>query len=336
MLINKANLQEALAIVKPGLATKEVIEQSTSFAFMTGRVVTYNDEISLSHPVEALDIEGAIQSDKLYQLLTKIKKDEIDLEVVGNEIVLSSGKLKAGFTLQSEIKLPLEELELKGKWKKLPENFLRYVGMAIPACSNDLTKPMMNCVHITKEGIIEASDSYKITHCELATEMPVSTFLLNYKSAALMVNMAPVSIHEGNGWVHFKTAQGTILSCRILEGDTFPDTSKFLTIKGETVTFPKTMLSVVERAAVFSKSEDGKNLPAEITLADNKLTIRAVTELGWSEEEVNAKYDGDIISFKANVSLLKEILSKTQTAILGKGKLFFQEEGWIYMTTLLM
>ena len=48
MKLNKADLQRALEIVKPGLANKEMIEHSTSFAFINGKVITYNDEISLS------------------------------------------------------------------------------------------------------------------------------------------------------------------------------------------------------------------------------------------------------------------------------------------------
>jgi len=39
MKINKKELKEALEIVKPGLANKEMIEQSTSFAFLKGKVI---------------------------------------------------------------------------------------------------------------------------------------------------------------------------------------------------------------------------------------------------------------------------------------------------------
>ena len=48
--MKKAELIKALEAVRPGLANKEMIEQSTSFAFMKDRVVTYNDEISISYP----------------------------------------------------------------------------------------------------------------------------------------------------------------------------------------------------------------------------------------------------------------------------------------------
>ena len=72
MKINKVELQEALEKVKPGLASRELIEQSTSFAFMGDRVVTYNDEISISHPVKNLDVTGAVKAQTLYAFLNKI------------------------------------------------------------------------------------------------------------------------------------------------------------------------------------------------------------------------------------------------------------------------
>ena len=80
MKIKKEELLKALAAVKPGLSSKDVIEQSTSFAFMGGHVVTYNDEIAVRYPVD-LEIEGAIRANELYSFLSKIKDKEIDLEV---------------------------------------------------------------------------------------------------------------------------------------------------------------------------------------------------------------------------------------------------------------
>ena len=75
MKINKAELQTALEKVKPGLASRELIEQSTSFAFMGDRVVTYNDEISISHPVAGVDINGAVKAQALYDFVSEVKKE---------------------------------------------------------------------------------------------------------------------------------------------------------------------------------------------------------------------------------------------------------------------
>ena len=92
MKINKAELQNALEKVKPGLAGKELIEQSTSFSFVNNRVVTYNDEISISHPVKGLEIKGAVKAQALYSFLGKVKKEEIDVEYEDNQIIIKTGR----------------------------------------------------------------------------------------------------------------------------------------------------------------------------------------------------------------------------------------------------
>ncbi len=68
IVISKKKLQEALEIVKPGLSNNEIIEQTTSFAFIDGRVITYNDELSISCPVEELNVQGAVKAEELYQI----------------------------------------------------------------------------------------------------------------------------------------------------------------------------------------------------------------------------------------------------------------------------
>ena len=74
MKISRVELLEALEKVKPGLANKELIEQSTSFAFIGDRVVTYNDEISVSHTVKGLEnMRGAIKAKTLYEFLARVK-----------------------------------------------------------------------------------------------------------------------------------------------------------------------------------------------------------------------------------------------------------------------
>jgi len=102
MKIKKDDLKRALEIVKPGLANKEIIEQSGSFAFIEGRVVTYNDEISVSHPIKDLEITGTIRAEELYKFLGKIKEEEIDVNCTESEIVLKCGRATTGFAITNK------------------------------------------------------------------------------------------------------------------------------------------------------------------------------------------------------------------------------------------
>ncbi len=117
--MNREDILEALEIVKPGLASKEHIEQSTCFAFKDGKVLTFNDEISVSHPVEGLNgLEGAIKADEFYQVLCKMKTNDVEIEANGSEFRLKAGKAKAGLTLQEKIKMPLEARVSGKKYRK--------------------------------------------------------------------------------------------------------------------------------------------------------------------------------------------------------------------------
>ena len=102
MKTNRTALLAILQAVKPGLANKEILEQSTSFIFAQGEVLTYNDEVAVRHPLpDDLPLEGAVQAKELFALPNKLKDDEISLETTENELLVSGQKTKAGIRLQA-------------------------------------------------------------------------------------------------------------------------------------------------------------------------------------------------------------------------------------------
>jgi hypothetical protein len=335
MKVNKAQLQKALEIVKPGLASKEQIEQSTSFAFIKGRVVTYNDEISVSHPVKGLELEGAILAENLYKFLTKIKKEEIELELKDNEIILTSEKAKAGLLLQKEIKLPLEEgVTEKGEWYDLPEHFLTDLAFVMTICGKDLSRPILTACHINKAGFIEGSDGYRIARCELGEKLPVDTFLLPAKSAVEVVKMKPIQMAEGKGWIHFKTPARTIIHCRILLGDRYPTTGSWFNEDGILVRLPKITNEILARAQVFAKRDH--LLDESITLSFEKglFCMTSQSDTGWFKEEADMRFTSTPVKIDVTPYLLKSILEETSTFKYTEDKLTFKGERWYYVTTL--
>lgn len=332
MKINKTELQKALEIVKPGLANKEIIEQSTSFAFMGDRVVTYNDEISISHPVKGLDLTGAIPAQELYQLLRKTKKDELELSLEGAEILISSGRDKAGLTLSREITLPLDEFTLPEKWKKVPTNLLSAIKFCSFSCSRDMSRPVLTCVHVRKDGVVEASDSFRITQYQ-TEKLPVDTLLIPASSAQHLVNLDATEMAEGDGWGHFRTKEGTIFSCRVF-ADNYPDTSRFFTAEGTEIKLPKNLGDILDKAGIFAKQDFTLAQKTEITIADNKMTVRTENVAGWFEAQTNIRYKGDPISLAINPQFLQEIAEKELTCIVGTSLLRFEGENWKHVVAL--
>jgi DNA polymerase III sliding clamp (beta) subunit (PCNA family) len=332
--MKKSDLQVALEIVKPGLSGNEVIEQSTSFAFIKGRVTTYNDEISVSHPVPGLSITGAVKAEELYQFLRKIKAEDLELEVRDNEIQLTSGKAKAGLLLQQEIKLPLDEIGEHGDWEDLPSNFLKGLKFAIPSCSTMSSRPILTCVHVNDGGYIEASDSYRISRLTLKENMPVKTFLLPSSSARTVLSLNPVQIAEGNGWIHFKTESGTVLSCRIFE-DKFPDITPFSKVTGDQITLKENITDILDRAMVFAKRDDSKTETINLSFSKGVLTVSSQSDAGWFQETQRIKFM-ETLSFSINPAFLKDILKETQEFTFSKAALRFEGEDWFFVVALQM
>ena len=334
MKINKANLVKALEIVSPGLSNKDQIEHSSSFAFIGDRVVTYNDEISISHPVEGLNITGAIKADEFYKFLHKIKKEEVEVTAKESELIFKVGKIQAGIRLETEVRLPLNEIGDIGGWLDLPDNFNEALAFVGPVAGHDALAPILTCVNIHKDGYMEASDSYKLVKYEMIKEMPVDTFLLPAVISTSVVKLKPVQVAEGSGWVHFKTREGTIISCRIFS-DTYPTTTgAILKVKGAEVTLPETMNEIIDRASVFSKRESTFDESVSIYIDNNRISVESKSDAGWFKEKATIEFDGEPISFDITPSLLRNILKETRACVVNAEIIKFETKAWEYVAML--
>lgn len=336
MKVNRKTLQTALERVRPGLSKGDTIEQSTAFAFLNGRVVTYNDEISVSHPVEELkDITGAIEAEKLYAFLSKTSNEEVELSLnEKGEIVIKAGRSRAGFTLQAEVKLPLEEgMGQKGKWKPLPTNFTKAVSFCLSSPGNDMNRPVLTCIHVQKSGYVEGSDGYRIARYMLDAEMPVSSFLIPVSSAAELVKLNPTRVAEGEGWIHFRTAEKTEFSCRTF-ADAYVNTVPFLKVEGTPLTLPKEVPDTLGRANIFARREKLSEETIEIRIEKGVLKMKSEDETGWFEEEVAMDYKGSPLLFRVAPYLLRNILSETLACTLGEKRIKFEGEGWTFVALL--
>jgi DNA polymerase III sliding clamp (beta) subunit (PCNA family) len=298
MKINKSNLQEALTAVQPGLARQETIEQATSFAFLKGRVVTYNDEISISHPLKGLDIEGAVSAKELYQFLAKVDQEEIEIDIVENEIRITASNTKAGLALQQEVVLPLEEVKQEGKWVDISEGLMDAMRFASFSCSKDMSKLILTCVNVRESGEVEASDNFRITQVK-AGPLPIPGFLIPANAVRELMKYNVSKIRAGQGWVHFRTKEGTVFSSRVFE-DNFPDVSDIIkpAPDAQQIQFPKSTLDILDRAEIFARRERATEEDVRVKIANNKITFRAQNDSGWVEESADIKYKGPELSFR--------------------------------------
>lgn len=332
--MNRQELLKALEIVKPGLASKDMIEQATCFAFMDGHVVTYNDEISIRHPID-IGVTGAVKAEELHGLLSKLKPEEIDIEAGEGEIQIKAGRTSAGLTMHCEIRLPLEELGENGDWKNVPEGFVEGASFCLFSCSKDMSRPTLTCVHINKE-IVESCDNMRMTRYTLNKPFPIASLLIPASSLAEILKYPIMKVSQSKGWVHFKSKLGTVISARVFE-DNYVDLTPFINHgqDSQELKMPASIESTLERAGIFAKSQFDSDQLVSMTMADKRMTVAAKNDAGWISEQLNMSYSGDPISFSIHPRTLQDILKKTSKFRVTDSVIEFGGDNWVHIAALL-
>jgi len=335
MKTNRQKLLSTLALVKAGLASKEMIEQSTSFVFADGRVFTYNDEIALSHPID-LKLEGAVSASELLGLLSKAKDDELDLEVSAEGLLVAGKKFKAQIKLAAEITLPLGEVQIPDAFLPLPKEFAAAVKFCLFSASSDMTKPALTCIHATIDRV-ESCDNFRLTvrYFDEKKYFP-EPLLIPLNAAKELAGFAPIEYAVKGGWIHFRTADDTLFSCRTYADLKYPDLWAFMELaEGGELKFPSDMREMLGRAGVFSASKIKTDERVRIGVSEGKLTIKGEGDAGRFEESSRVRYAGEPTHFYIAPQFLASVLELTDEALVGADRLKFEGDDFVHVVSLL-
>jgi len=297
----------ALESVKKGLATKDMIEQTTSFIFSDSKVYAYNDEICAISD-SPLDIEGVVDALPLLKLLSTIKDDEINTWIENNEFRIKGKKFHTGIAYEEEIKLPINEINFPTEFIETPKNFSLLAKLACMTASKLLDDALITNVHITSNRI-ESCDNDRITVCNIDLDQEIDVLVYYKNLQDIVIGHTIKGITTDDTWVHFLTNEEIILSCRIQEEE-YVDLEEHLPEdEGTIITLPDQIKEILNRAETFGKNAETNEKFINISIKNKKLLIESRNEIGWHKEKANTKYVGPDISFTINSDFLKDILN---------------------------
>ena len=334
MKVSRKDLLQVLSAVQAGLATKEILEQSTSFVFADGFVYTYNDEIAISAPID-VDFEGAVQAAEFLKLLNKTPDTEIDLEATDAGLVVKSKKYTATIKLAAKILLPIDKLDIPDKWSKLPSDFAKAVGFCLFSVSTDMTKPALTCIHAF-DNRVESTDNYRLTIRKFDKKYFKEPLLIPANAAKELTSFNATQYSAADGWIHFSTDDDVVFSCRTYLELAFPILEKVIELKnpGE-LKFPADVEEALERTSIFSASALQIEQHITVSLDDKLLTLEGSGDAGKIKETARVRYKGDPCSFKINPGFLSTILKLKSTALVGDSKLRFDDDTFTHVVALM-
>jgi len=319
MRVNREALLQSLEALTPGLAAREVIEQSQCYVFHGDRITTFNDEIlcEVVNPLE--DVNGAVPSKPLISLLRRMAEDEIDVVAAEGELQIRGKRKRAGIRVESELLLPVEDIEMpkKDKWQKLPADFSDAVDMVYGCADVDESNFALTCVHITPH-CLEAWDGFQAIRWMLETGVKREC-LVRSSSLKHVVRLGMTQVATTKSWIYFRNPAGLTFGCRRWQED-YQKLDGILEVSGTKAVLPGGLEEVVSKADVFSS--DGIAASAvTVGLKPGKLRLRGEGLHGWYEERVNVKYNGKPLSFQIAPKLLIELSKKSNECEITKERL---------------
>jgi len=331
-----SEIRNVLELVRPGLAKKDLIEQSTSVVFSEGRAWTFNDEVSVSVPID-LGITGSIPAEPLYKFLGKLPPDgDIQVEGADGEFRFSCGRSKAGIRRDGDIRLPVaEEVTEPERWEDLPEGFTEAVGRVLFSCAQGGHRPILICIHVTPE-FMESCDGFRMTRVSYRFGPKDDNDLcIVGKNLEKIADYSLTRFGISGNWLQFSNEDGVKYSMRIVEGS-YPDLDKFIDVgDGQEIELPaKGLEKALEWASVVADDSIKYRQRIVLEIQKGRVVVKGEGPDGWAEETVRMKYSGPALRFQANPSLLKEMLGLGSRVTVGKESMKIESDGFVHVVSL--
>jgi len=253
---------------------------------MGDRLVTFNDEVYVSVPLLS-GIKAVVAHKQLYELLRKTSGIDIELWLDGSYLVVKSNTdMTARVGITEDILLPIDMIPAveDDLWDKLDEGITEKYVYCLQTVSKNMSKPALCTIH-WKENVLESTDNYQITRCTTNTYLQDGVdVMLPSNSVSELVKHDPAFYQIADGWVHFKTLDSTIFSCRTFDGS-FPDTSKALELRSNIpIKFSPRLPKILERAITLADKDSVGDYRVKVTIENDRLTVHSGQDFRQFEE----------------------------------------------------
>jgi DNA polymerase III sliding clamp (beta) subunit (PCNA family) len=330
MKVSREDILTQLESVIPGLAQREILEQSDCFVFKNGEVMTYNEEVAC-RIATPLDITGAIKAPAFLTLLRKLEEATIDISQDSKGLIIKGKRKRATLKMEAEALLPIEEIETPDEWRPLPADFQEAISIVKETAGSNETKFHLTCIHLHPKWV-ESCDNHQATRYKCKTGVKESV-LVRKTAIQSVIDLGAEEVSETKTWIHFRNANGLMVSCRRYADESYMDLIPILTVDGSPLVIPKALIEAADKAAVFSK-ENKDNDQVEISLKPGKLKITGKGNFGWYEEFVSARYDGDSLFFLISPELLQRICNEDGKCEVTDTRLKISNSKFVYVTCL--
>ncbi len=331
MKINRKELLNILDEIKSGADTKNVVGSLGYYLFTGKDIITYNDKISIQHPLKT-DFNLLVKANDFYKIISKIKDDTISLGENDGKLGISckSAKIILASIYDEELNDRIKHITKSlnsTKWEELPGNFIESVLVCSFTASTQESDGTLTCVYVNENTCV-ASDNNRISFADL--DKDIDEMFIKASEIKTLVSILPTSYAITESWLHFKGDNGCIFSIRRTDGQ-FPDFLPFFDFEGIAIDLPSSLTDGIDLTSVLMDADDPS---MNFKISNNVVILSIKNENGKSMHRSKIKYSGADIDFAVNPEFLKEMMKHSSSLILGKDKAKLKTENFSLLTAL--
>jgi len=335
--INRKQLLKELGAVKAGISQRNIVDQSSCFAFDGKTVMSFNDEIACTLPT-CLKIKGAVSADMFLAMLSKLKQKTLNIEASKTKLSIKTGKKgKTGkeyakLALAKKLLLPINVVDKPKNWQPLAKHFEKALDYVKDCTSKDETRFALTCVNIHPDWI-EGCDIIQAARYKIKTGLKKST-LVRKESIKYILNFDMKKFSETKNWMHFKNADGLVVSCRrfkVSKGYPSKEITELMKYKGDKMELPTELVNAIDKAQVFTNDETGnKNLIVKV--GNGKISVVGKSSKGEYGKSSEVRYEGREFTFGIAPALLSKLAAKHEGCQISKKFLKIGKGKFQYIT----
>lgn len=347
MDVKKNTLLGVLKTVKAGVASKDIILQSSHFVFNHDHVASYNDELCIVMPFDC-GFQCTVEADLLLKVVSKFTSDDITMTVDGNSLLMKGGKSEVGIeaVMESEIfkyiELVWNDLQA-ASWYDLDKELLKAVELCSFSAGRDRTRANLCCVRV--EGVdVYSSDGVRISWYTLAKDSGM-TFLIDSEHVSKIVSTIGNTVQQlalTEAWIHFATEHNLVVSVkRTLPGDKPFDLKKYFNefVPKVVIPLPEHFAVNIELVETLSEGDRDLDKTIEMTIDKKQITLRSRSQKGWASQilgiETQAK-DASVLPVATNINprMFLEIIKHSSTMQIRETMALFKSDSFQHILAL--
>lgn len=339
MQVDRKELRDILAALRPGLNRKEFVQQTCHFMFFKDKIAVYNDKICITHPFESEE-EFSVKGEEFFRLIDGITDDELELTIKNSKLKINSDSTSSSIILlaedQNTVSSKIKELEENmSKWKPLPSNFTEALSLCSFAASPDLSRGVKACVCFVGDTCY-ASDGQRGSIYQMDAELK-DIFNIPAKSAMELSKFPVTEYCLSNKWLCFKTEDDVLFSCSPIEGS-FPyvQLAKFFNDLENlpVIELPQELKSIINEVLILASTDDnvssGKVI--SILLEEGKLYVKAENSLGFVKKTIAVDFEeDDPVHLLINSNFLSQILDISVEMYVAEKYIFFANKNFRHL-----